>query len=216
MSNVVHNPVLSVNSMWRAINVTSVKDAIVAMTGDFNPDEPITKKNSPPAKAMDIVYDTGGSLVGMFPLAWEEWIKLPLRECDTAIRTGTRQIRVPTVIVQPNYSDMPMRGHRLTREAIFMRDGYVCQYSGEKCAPDDLNLDHVIPVCEGGKKTFENLVAAKKGINTRKGGRRPEAAGLKLIRKPFKPDPVPAEIVIANGRIHHKDWLIFLKKKKKP
>jgi hypothetical protein len=33
------------------------------------------------------------------PVAWEEWIQLPIREQDEAVRTARGLIRVPTVVV---------------------------------------------------------------------------------------------------------------------
>ena len=51
------------------------------------------------------------------------------------------------------------------RPAVLERDGYVCPYCGR---PAD-TVDHVIPVALGGTDTLDNLVAACKRCNSRKG-----------------------------------------------
>lgn len=69
--------------------------------------------------------------------------------------------------------------------AILKRDGYRCQFVG--CDRRATTVDHVIPRCQGGDSRWTNLVAACKCCNQRKGGRRPEEAGMALkapIRSP--------------------------------
>ncbi|MBI3746645.1 MAG: HNH endonuclease, partial [Chloroflexi bacterium] len=50
-----------------------------------------------------------------------------------------------------------------------------------------LTLDHVIPRHRGGAHTWENLVAACKACNHRKGSKTLDEARLRLIRAPFEP-----------------------------
>jgi hypothetical protein len=69
--------------------------------------------------------------------------------------------------------------------SILRRDGYRCQYIG--CDRKGTTVDHVIPRCQGGQSTWSNLVACCGSCNTRKGGRTPEQAGMKLkamVRSP--------------------------------
>jgi 5-methylcytosine-specific restriction endonuclease McrA len=53
-----------------------------------------------------------------------------------------------------------------------------------------LTVDHVIPRSRGGEDTWENLVCACIKCNNKKGDRTPEEAGMKLLRKPMKPNPI--------------------------
>ena len=115
-----------------------------------------------------------------------------MRSFDLSIAAPGREIRIPTVIVSCNYGGMPVWRPSVTRNAIFERDGGVCQYSGRKVGWREGNLDHVVPRSKGGGKTFEYLVWADRTINSRKGDRFPNEAGLKLIRQPEVPEPVPA------------------------
>src|SRR3712207_7803873 len=55
---------------------------------------------------------------------------------------------------------------RFSRQAVFRRDGYACQYCGAR--PRDLTLDHVQPRHRGGPDTWENVVAACRRCNGKK------------------------------------------------
>jgi 5-methylcytosine-specific restriction endonuclease McrA len=48
----------------------------------------------------------------------------------------------------------------------------------------------VIPKSRGGEDTWENLVCACVECNNKKGDRTPEEAGMRLLRKPRKPNPI--------------------------
>lgn len=44
----------------------------------------------------------------------------------------------------------------------------ICHYCGQKFAPDDLTMDHVVPVARGGKSTKGNIVVCCKNCNNEK------------------------------------------------
>lgn len=58
------------------------------------------------------------------------------------------------------------------------RDGHRCQYVG--CSRRATTVDHVVPRCQGGTNTWNNLVACCRECNALKGGRTPEQAGMQL------------------------------------
>jgi 5-methylcytosine-specific restriction endonuclease McrA len=74
---------------------------------------------------------------------------------------------------------------RLSRRAVFARDGYRCQYCGSQ--DRHLTVDHIVPRAKGGGNTWENLVAACKRCNNHKGGRTLEQCGLNLRQRPTQP-----------------------------
>ena len=74
-----------------------------------------------------------------------------------------------------------------TRNMIYKRDGYSCQYCG---STRDLTIDHVIPRSKGGQDTWENLVAACKNCNQVKGEKTPEEANMPLLKKPKRPNRI--------------------------
>ena len=142
------------------------------------------------------------------PVGWEEWRKLPVRDYDLAIHTSNMEIRAPRVIIQPNYSKMPIVQPRPTKEAIRKRDGGICQYTGEVLTWKEGNIDHVTPRSQGGRNTFENMVWCHKDINSKKADKTPKQAGLALIRKPFAPKSLPISSTI--NVAHHPSWVHFL------
>ena len=73
----------------------------------------------------------------------------------------------------------------------------------------ELNIDHVIPRSRGGRNTWDNLVTCSVDANSRKGGRTPEEAGMKLIRKPRKPAP-RHELRLPQTRQRYQDWDHFV------
>lgn len=90
----------------------------------------------------------------------------------------------PSVIKLRRYVKVRMdRSVPLNRRSIFLRDDFTCQY----CSRPAENVDHVVPRAQGGTHTWDNVVAACRRCNTKKGGRTPEQAGLHLRMRPRAP-----------------------------
>jgi 5-methylcytosine-specific restriction endonuclease McrA len=112
---------------------------------------------------------------------------------DQMIRSVSLTIRMPLVIRLLKF--VPQRNRRnivrFTRNNIFLRDQYSCQYCGCKPPVSHLTMDHVVPVVKGGAKSWENIVTACRPCNLRKGGRTPEEAGMRLRLQPKQPVWLP-------------------------
>jgi len=93
--------------------------------------------------------------------------------------------RAPSVIRLQHHIRRPRPRVRLSRKEILARDDHACQYCGR--TGTDLTLDHVVPRHRGGPHTWENLVAACKACNHRKGGKLPDEARMRPARAPFEP-----------------------------
>jgi len=91
---------------------------------------------------------------------------------------------MPSVVRLQRYVHLPYQGVVLTRQNIFRRDGFKCQYCGTS---KDLTIDHVIPKSKRGRSTWKNMVTACKSCNSRKGDYFLEESGLLLRKKPYKP-----------------------------
>jgi 5-methylcytosine-specific restriction endonuclease McrA len=199
--------VLSLNRAWQVIGHRTVKQALVALNGGA--------AGLAPALGLDIAYPRFADDTWNFdrplylnPVPWDEWVRLPVREFDFAVSTPRLRIRVPTVIIATQFDRMPLRVPRVSRAAIFARDGGVCQYTGEQVGRLGGNLDHVVPRDRGGRDSFENLVWAKREINSLKANRLPHEVGLRLLRKPRAPAVLPVAATIREPK--HPDWRHFL------
>jgi len=156
------------------------------------------------ATALDI---EGDELIR--PVKWDEWITLPVREGDYAVRTARGAIRVPTVIVAVNFAKVPKKRPKLSAKNIRERDGNRCQYTGRLLHPDEGSLDHVVPRSRGGVDSWENLVWSAKEVNQRKADRLPHEAGLKLLSVPRAPKELPVTALIRNAH-GVAEWKLFL------
>ena len=119
-----------------------------------------------------------------FLLVYLEKAELISETSGQRLRTVNRSYPMPSVIRLKRYVNIPYNGVVLSRQNIFKRDNFQCQYCGTQ---DNLTLDHVVPKAKGGKSTWSNLITACKGCNTHKGDCLPEEIGLEIMNKPFKP-----------------------------
>lgn len=117
------------------------------------------------------------------------------------------RIAVPTVIRLRRYVKVPF--HRripLNRRAVFARDAHRCQYCGRQAE----NLDHIVPRSRSGDHTWENVVAACRPCNTRKGDRTPAEAGMELRSTPRAPRR-NGWLLIGLGTPPHPSWDAYLR-----
>lgn len=110
---------------------------------------------------------------------------------DRVVHSATDEWRVPSIIQFINTKYRPSKSVRYSRNHIFLRDRGQCQYCGLKVTRTEFTLDHVIPKAQAGKTTWENTVVCCVECNTRKGGRTPTQAGMRLLRAPVRPKNVP-------------------------
>ena len=202
------NLVLVLNRNWQAINIRTPQEAFCQMATNV-------------ATALDIEVEEGGEAdscqamrsefraSAVRPVTWDEWITLPIRPQDNAVRTARGAIRVPTVIVAVNFAKVPKKRPKLCAKTIRERDGNRCQYTGKLLKPEEGSLDHVLPRSRGGKDEWENLVWSSKDVNSRKGNRLPHEAGLKLLSVPRAPKELPVTALIRNAH-GVAEWKLFL------
>ena len=143
------------------------------------------------------------------PVAWTEWLTLPIRDEDEAVRTIRGAIRVPTVIVLASFADVPRKRPKLCARTIRERDGNRCQYTGVVLRPEEGSIDHVLPRSRGGRDAWENCVWSSKAVNSKKGNRLPHEAGLKLLRQPVAVRELPVTVLIRNPH-GIPDWAPFV------
>jgi 5-methylcytosine-specific restriction endonuclease McrA len=84
------------------------------------------------------------------------------------------------------------RGVCFSRIHVATRDEFRCQYCGAHLPLSRLTYDHVVPRAQGGTTCWTNVVMACAPCNGKKGGRRPEQAGMRLRKPPVRPEWLPA------------------------
>ncbi len=181
----INSAVLVLNRYYQPVHVTSVKRAFSLLYLGV-------------AKAIDSQYR-------LYEFA--DWAELSATQ--DSITTIERTIRVPRVLVLSAYDHLPRGRVRFSRLNIYARDSDTCQYCGQNLPRSELNLDHVMPRTQGGKTTWENVVCSCVPCNLKKGGRTPEQANMKLLKKPVRPRWTPL-FRGATRKVTYREWLPFL------
>ena len=111
-----------------------------------------------------------------------------LQQATYDLHWATGSLPRPVVIRLVTYVRVPRDPHKrkITRRAVFARDGWECQYCGARAS---LTVDHVIPRSKGGGSTWENIVASCAPCNRRKGDRLPHQVNMHPRLTPRAPNP---------------------------
>ena len=110
-----------------------------------------------------------------------------LETYEREVRSVTLAIRLPAVVRLVHLVRFRKHTIRFSRENIYIRDKYKCQYCGSRMDAHDLTYDHVIPKSMGGKTAWENIVTCCLPCNKKKGGRTPAQARMRMIGKAKRP-----------------------------
>jgi 5-methylcytosine-specific restriction endonuclease McrA len=122
------------------------------------------------------------------------WRSERIEMASPSVVSLRRYIRIPSALRVP-----------LNRRAVFIRDDYTCQYCGHQAE----NVDHVVPKTQGGSHAWDNVVASCRRCNTKKGGRTPDQAGLRLLRLPSAPTR-HSWVAVALGSTPDPEWQPYL------
>jgi 5-methylcytosine-specific restriction endonuclease McrA len=131
------------------------------------------------------------------------------------LRTVSSTFDVPAVLRLRRYINVPRRGARWSREAVFRRDGYRCIYCGVQAGEvqhgrallrSDFTLDHILARSRGGRNSWGNTACACRSCNQRKGSRMPHEAGLVLRWEPKIPR---VDYLVASGDVPEA-WKVYL------
>lgn len=183
----LHTDCLVLNRAFFPIHITTVRRAFCMLYQGI-------------VKVVNEQYET---------FSFDDWTELAHAVDDETVGLVNRVVRIPRVVLLVAYDRIPKRGVRFSRLNILLRDHHTCQYCQRRLPKTELNLDHVIPRSQGGLTTWENVVTSCHVCNLQKGGRNPERAGMKLIRKPFRPTSVPF-VDLSLRRLRYDEWKPFL------
>ncbi len=166
-SSILQDKVLVLNKYYQAVQITTVLRAVCHLVKGT-------------AKVITPDWTTH---------TLEEWIEASrFYHNGRLIRSPSLSIVAPDAIYLTSYDRLPRLEVVFNRANLFMRDQYTCQYCGRSVRnPKDRTIDHVVPRSRGGKTVWENVVLCCRKCNLKKGGRTPEEAGMKLLKKPEAP-----------------------------
>jgi 5-methylcytosine-specific restriction endonuclease McrA len=133
-----------------------------------------------------------------------------LENHDATVSSPSVTFHIPSVARIKTYVPVSKKGVKFSRENVLSRDNYQCQYCGHRFPRRELNYDHVIPRTQGGKTIWTNIVASCKTCNSRKGGRTPEQARMKLLKQPVRPSWLPLQMPAVSLKTVPEAWLFYL------
>lgn len=131
------------------------------------------------------------SLLPLSVISWEEAIRYLVSEKATpvewyenwVVRSARWSTRVPAVMMLNEYQKTK-RMIRFSKQNVFLRDEYICQYCGIDVDNKTATLDHVLPQSHGGTSSWLNCVTACSSCNSKKGNDK----SIIPNNKPWKPD----------------------------
>jgi 5-methylcytosine-specific restriction endonuclease McrA len=186
--------ILVLNRLWQAVNIVGVQRAFSLLLQDH----------------AQVIDTSDGSFRMRNSEQWlEHSAEDEARDEEAYIQTVRLRIRVPKVLLLREYDKLPAHEVRFTRDNIFERDNYRCQYCAGSFEASDLNMDHVIPRDKGGRTSWENIVTSCIKCNSRKANRLPHQASMHLIKKPERPRWRPFVSLLIN-QSYDPDWDHFL------
>ena len=195
MDAVTDRPVLVLNRLWQPVHVCSVKRAISLLFLGH----------------AEVVHIHGeGDIRTHGVEAWLEISAADHWKPEEVLRSPSLRIAAPRVVVLAGYDRVPRKEIRFTRDNVFQRDSYTCQYCGNRFDPRHLNIDHVIPRDKGGPTTWDNVVTSCVPCNSRKANKLPQQARMFPIRAPRPPRWRPLAGTLRRSRLYHKDWAFFV------
>ena len=174
----LYSSVLVVNRFYMAVHVINVRRAFGLLYRDL-------------AEVLDV--DDGRYANYDFE-TWLEMSELRAEEQhegDDWVRSVNFAILVPRVIRLLKFDRVPKLSTRFNRRNLFARDNNQCQYCARVFPSSQLSIDHVMPRSRNGGTTWDNVVACCVRCNTKKGGRTPQEAHMKLLKQPRKPKHNP-------------------------
>lgn len=133
-----------------------------------------------------------------------------IEEYSREIHSVSFTVKLPSVVRLLRMVKRPKTPVKFSRQNIYARDRYKCQYCGDRFSTEDLTYDHVIPKSRGGRTEWKNIVTCCIDCNRKKGGRKPSEASMKLIRKPKRPTWVPAIRITVGFREIPQTWRDYL------
>lgn len=155
-----------------------------------------TMEHIPLERCPALILNADYRPLSYFPLSiwpWQEAVKAIFRdtvrvisEYDRSVHSPTTEFKLPSVLALKEYVPIS-HTPAFTRFNVFLRDAWHCQYCSDMFKTHQLTFDHVIPRSRGGKTSWDNIVAACRDCNTKKGSKMPHDCGMHPMTAPREP-----------------------------
>ncbi len=129
---------------------------------------------------------------------------------DETIRSPSIEIKAPAVVKLKNYTSPNKKVIKFSRQNIYSRDKYTCNFCGVKFAFKELTYDHLQPRSRGGLTNWENIHSVCYPCNSKKGSKSCEEAKMWPRVKPFKPKTLPVSPPLVDINTCPAEWVPFL------
>jgi 5-methylcytosine-specific restriction endonuclease McrA len=131
---------------------------------------------------------------------------------DRAIHTVSEVFPMPSVIrfFRKVTGLFHKRSVKFNRKNVWLRDKGHCQYCDLKVSLSEFTYDHVNPLSQGGKTTWDNIVVCCMKCNQRKANRTPDQAKMRVISSPVAPKSLPMTALPLGGGDMPETWKDYL------
>lgn len=134
-----------------------------------------------------------------------------IEEYDAEVHSTSVIFKLPAVVRLVNMFRRPKQRVKYSKQNVFARDRWTCQYCGAKKEIAELTVDHVKPRSQGGITCWENVATACQECNSAKADKTPQQAGMRLKRVPERPDWVPLLTLKVSRERAPEAWQGYLK-----
>lgn len=165
-----------------------------------------------------LILNSDASPLSLLPLSiidWQESIRYLVSDKavvldwyeDWIVRSERWSTPVPAVMMLNEFQKKKTM-IRFSKQNVFLRDEYTCQYCGIGVNRHTATLDHVVPQSHGGTSVWENCTTACHNCNSKKGNNK------KIVpeTKPWKPDywALVAKRKKLGWDYHHPSWKNYI------
>jgi 5-methylcytosine-specific restriction endonuclease McrA len=107
------------------------------------------------------------------------------------VHSPTTAVPLPAVVRLQRYVKGIPRRVKFSRQNLYHRDNYTCQYCHKTHPSHQLTYDHVIPRSRGGETSWSNVVTACIRCNLKKGNKLLQQVNFQLLAEPREPRWLP-------------------------
>lgn len=114
-----------------------------------------------------------------------------IEKYNKLIHSPSISVSLPAVVKLHRFVKHLPRKVKFSRQNLYHRDNYTCQYCHKSHPAHQLTYDHVVPRSRGGKTSWTNVVTACIRCNLKKGNKFLHQINLSLLHEPKEPAWLP-------------------------